>query len=288
MKKIISLLMSLVFLMSCAMSVSASDGDVGLSSIGTQNNGIYLDAKSKQSFAEEMDRVYEVALEKNEIFEVSNDIVEQLMVRAAFADGDEKIALLEQLEAYGIYQYNENINAELYSDSSDVTINAPNIFYSASANTWTVSCQGSWKNSNWNTGETGNVGGYDAFGVAYTRASGYNTSVVGSSAYIADQNGNSMKKTSNRSDGNGALGFGFQLQDYVSGTRYIGYRWYGSCTYGSNFANFSGTATAYYAHTYKTAYINNITFTGGLQPGVTIGIANQSNAFKVYSTDTRF
>lgn len=283
-----SLSVSLLLLVFCTMSVSASDGDSGLSSIRAINNGIYLDAESKQDFAEEMDRVYEEAMEKNEIIKVSNDDVEQLMVKVAFADGNEKLALLEQLEMCGVYQYNKNIDVELYSDSSDVTIKAPNIFYSASANTWTVSCQGNWKNSNWNTGGTGNIGGYDGFGVAYTKASGYNTSVVGSSAYIADQNGNNMKKTSYRSDGNGAQGFGFQLQDYVSGTKYIGYRWYGSCTYGSNFANFSGIATAYYVHTYETAYIKSVTFTGGSQPGVSIEIANQSHAFKAYSTDTRF
>lgn len=286
-KRLLMLTLSTILFLS-TISVSAAETDIKLSYSTISDNTIYMSAESKQLFAKKMNKVYEDALETNEAEPISEEIVEQLMVEIAFSTGAEKDALLEQLEMYGIYQYNETPDIELYSTSSDVSLKTPTIFYSASANTWTVACQGNWKNNNWNVGVSGNIGGTDGFGVAYTNTSSYNTYVVGCSAYIADQNGGNMVTTSHRSDGNGAQGFGFELQDYCTGSLYVGYKWYGSCTYSSNFANFSGTATAYYAHTYSTAYIQSVTFTSSSNPGVNITIANRENSFKTYSSDKTF
>lgn len=102
--------------------------------------------------------------------------------------------------------------------------------------------------------------------------------------------------TTNRSDGDGALGFGFRLQDYIfdksiigSNKGYVGYKWAGDVTYDDCFGSYSFIATSYYIHTYSTATLDSITFgIQGKQAGLNIIINNSINSFTGFSNDTRF
>lgn len=78
-------------------------------------------------------------------------------------------------------------------------------------------------------------------------------------------------------------------QDYITGNQYVGYEWYGTCTYDSWFGSYSGVATAYYIHTWSSATINSISFgQQGKVAGISVSITNQQNSFIGYSSDRTF
>lgn len=120
----------------------------------------------------------------------------------------------------------------------------------------------------------------------------YSSYVIRSSSYITDQYDSRTVSTSYRSDGDGSKGFGFRLQDYAYISpydTYVGYKWYGSCTYDTWFGNYSGVATAYYIHTWSSAHINSITFgVEGKTAGVSMDIENRDKSFPAYSFDKTF
>ena len=138
--------------------------------------------------------------------------------------------------------------------------------------------------------------------VSGTTSGTYGTYVMSSSAML--NNGLSGSQylyvsTTNRSDGNGQNGFGFQLQDYVTTVEfdvgsfpltYVGYRWYGCCTYDANFAHYTGNATSYYAHTWRSADISNISLGVSTETlGIDITFSNNDYSFAAYSSgDTPF
>ena len=218
---------------------------------------IWLDAKEKTSFAEEMDKVYEKALADGVIKSGNRESIDLLMERATFAkDEAQQEETRQELEQYGTYIYEaEEVSWPPCNTSDDVTLYTPMVFYQAWEKTWTVTCGGNWNHTNqlkpvlW-----GDVGDEDAFGVKFTDSTQvYRSSVVRVSAYLADEDMEKKVTTYNRSDGDGSKGFSFQLQDYTYfvpfKTGYVGYKWYGSCTYDSGFGAYDGVATAYYVPT---------------------------------------
>ena len=73
----------------------------------------------------------------------------------------------------------------------------------------------------------------------------------------------------------------------LSTVLYVGYQWYGSCTYDANFSSFEGAATAYYIHTYSTANIDGIEFgLDGKTAGVQFDISEEEFSMTAYSSDT--
>ena len=67
---------------------------------------IWLDAKEKTSFAEEMDKVYEKALADGVIKSGNREAIDLLMERATFAkDEAQQEEISQELEQYGIYIY---------------------------------------------------------------------------------------------------------------------------------------------------------------------------------------
>lgn len=256
---------------------------------------VEMDENQKISFAEAMDKKYQQLLHNQESKLGSRSQLDMLMEQATFARGSEKENLKRELSKYGVYMYDGADEIETRSGSGDVALTAPTIFYEAWEKTWTVTCGGNWKNENWvEQILIGNTGGEDAFGVGYTNTSNsYKSSVVRTSAYITDEYGDKMVSTSNRSDGDGSKGFGFRLQDYMynknTDSRYVGYKWYGSCTYDSNFGTYSGVATAYYIHTYDKANISSISFgLNGKTGGLGIEISSNENSFTAFSADKTF
>lgn len=264
---------------------------------------VYMSAEDKISFATEMDALYDEGVQKNEISSASREDIDTLLLQAANATDSEKVAINEELANFGIYEFEgQVINPGIGIESavSDVTVSTPSIYYEAVVHTWTVTCGGYWDNDNWTYDQLvyANVGGPDGFGVGYTSVSGtYNTYLM--SAYAEIDNGESGSDfenvtTTNRSDGNGSLGFGFRLQDYktpnsLGVATYVGKYWSGYCTYSQNFANYSGVATGYYAHTWSSTVINSVTFgVTNKEAGVQISFSSAQHSFDAYGLDRTF
>lgn len=294
-KKFAVLLLIMNFVLNMAIYPLAAPKDEKLSKIN--NNSIYLDAESKLSFAEHMDKKCQEALTKGEIYVITDVEKNELLTNFSFSTGQERENMRLELEKYGIYEFepDSQSDSELmpYSDNSDVTVNTPSIVYDSIPKHWIVMCSGTWKNSNWmDSLKVGNVGGKDGFGVGYTHiGSEYKSSVISASASIRDKSGTISKSTSNRAGGDGSKGFGFELQDYVTsdGTKYVGYKWSGSCTYDLNFGNYSGIATGYYLHTWNSASIDSISFgVEGKLAGINVTFSKDSQSFSAYGGDKRF
>lgn len=218
------------------------------------STSIWLDAKEKTSFAEEMDKVYEKALADGLIKSGNQEVIDLLMERATFAkDEAQQEEIRQKLAQYGTYIYEaKEVSWPPCNTSDDVTLYTPLVFYQAWEKTWTLTCAGNWNHTSWRKRVfIGEVGDDDAFGVNYSDSTqAYRTYVVRTSAYLADEDMEKKVTTYNRSDGDGSKGFSFQLQDYTYfvpfKTGYVGYKWYGSCTYDSEFGSYDGVVTAYY------------------------------------------
>lgn len=293
MKKVISIVLTLVLLLSMSVSAVAAENSFD-SEVDTVS--IYLNSTEKMSFANKMDAIYADALSNGEIKSGTREELDTLMEKATFATTEvEKENIRQELAQYGVYMYDSPVIAQPRSGTGDVTMATPIVFYESWEKTWTVTCGGNWKNTNWAEQIlVGDVGGDEAFGVGYTNSSNtYKSSVVRASAYITDSANNKMVSTSNRSDGDGSKGFGFRLQDYIYNTsttsEYVGYKWYGTCTYDADFGTYNGVATAYYVHTYSKAEISGVSFgIEGKTAGVSVDISSKSYSFTAYSNDKTF
>jgi len=294
MRKILSLILSIVLLVGMTIPVSASE----ISAPTIESTSVYLDADSKIEFAKQMDARYSADLKDGKIKKGTIEEIEKLMMQSTFASGNERESINKELAAYGVYEFNTSkipTTITPYSGTNDVILQTPIIFYETWEKTWTVTCGGNWKNNNWAEQIwAGNVGEPDAFGVGYTNTSNpYSSYVIRSSAYITDQDNNRTVSTSYRSDGDGSKGFGFRLQDYIhanpNDSSYVGYKWYGSCTYDSKFGTYNGVATAYYIHTWSSAHITSLTFgVEGKTAGLSVSIDNMQKSFIGYSNDKIF
>ena len=293
MKKIIAAVLTAAMAMSVGIPAFASENvEVNENLQAVSEKAVYMNASEKMNFANQMDVLYQNAVNNGTMERASREEIDLLIEQVTFASGAERKALVQKLSEYGVYVYETESDFAIapLSDSGDVTLVKPTVVYEATDKTWTVTCGGNWLNTSWSTVLAGNVGGLDGFGVGYTNISGtYNSAVVRSSAYITDQDRSNTNRTTNRSDGDGSKGFGFRLQDRRVGSTYVGYIWYGACTYDYRFGSYSGIATAYYIHTYDSASIESVSFevnkkTGGL----TVNVSNSNESFVAYSNDTRF
>lgn len=251
---------------------------------------VYLSAADKRSFAAEMDRRYaEQSLERNTEAPV-REVVDALLLQIPNASPVEKEAINAELASCGVYEFEAPVIGR-QTETEDVTLAAPGVYYEAWSANWSITCGGHWNNNNYGD-VIGNVGGPDGFGVGFTSTSDtYRSSVVNASACLTDQSGRYDETTKNRSDGDGNHGFGFRLQDkWKLGTAYyIGDRWAGVCTYDKNFSSYDGVATAYYIHTYGSASISEITFgVNGNKAGINAKISTENKSFIAYSSDKVF
>lgn len=221
---------------------------------------------------------------------------------AMVAEGKSFQEIKDKMLTMGVYlldAQSDSLAASLRVSSSDMRMTPPIISYSPASASWTITGGGQWKNDNWKSNlpwlwsNQADIGGADGIGVAFTSTRGsYNTSVVKQYAYISDGNGHSVS-TYSRSDGNGAKGFGFKLQDYArswnDGVSYVGKHFAAQVSYGSNFTNYHGVATSYYVHTWNAATLNSVSFgINGKQAGLSFNITNPSYSFVSYSIDKRF
>ena len=318
--KVCSLIIAIIIIL-CALPISASATASNVSIEKTLSNQVV----AKTTFAQEMDAKIASRIENGDIKNFDENEVNHLKEQYTFATSkEEKAFYSSELEKFGIYIFNEYIdddsngfsdvtlispyddsNASINSligsfptsSSSDVTVTIPTVFYDSVVKEWTVTCGGQWKNNNYKPyfGIGKYIGDSDAFGVGYTHIqSSYSTCVKSAYAYIADQNGGNRITTTNRSDGDGANGFGFRLPDQLKtnpdeSVMYIGYKWYGSCTYDTYFSYYGCLITGYYIHTYSNAEIDTISF--GISDniaGVNASISNSSKSFSAYSSDLKW
>lgn len=263
---------------------------------------VYMSATGKQAFAKAKQLEYARAnsMQTNSTIGQQENIDSLILQAACASDRDEIDAITAELESLGVYRYKEGASTPTTrSSSTDVNIDAPDIYYNVSENTWTVATGGYWRTDAWmlDHPDIGNVGTPDAFGVGYTSISGtYNSYAVRQTASISNGvsgAGYDGILTSNRADGNAELGFGFRLQDEVrrnddTGEKYfLGTKWAGACTYDSTFADYNGVATSYYAHTWNSCTIE-VEFGISANPSLNVSVSNSKEGFRLYSTDTRF
>ena len=256
------------------------------------------EAMRKTTFAAEARKTYMNVVTRGMGVPGTVEEVDAIIQQYSFAETTaEKERIIINMDTMGLFIYcDRNANApHTVSNGNDVQINYPIIVYNAFEDSWIVSVSGYWLNSNFaNDSFSGNIGDADAFGFGFTNIGNtYTSSVLRSSAKMWSQetlNGYSYTiSTTSRHDGNGALGCGYRLQDRIEAsslltTYYRGYRWYGSSTYDSNFANYSAIATAYYTHTYEQVAIESISFgVSGESAGVSVEFSTEMVGFTVYS-----
>ena len=233
-------------------------------------------------------------------------------------EGTDQSVIDKKMEDLGVYRLHipkvyTTKSARRYSSvgSRNVRLDDPLIYYDHRDEEWIVTMGGKWRNNDWwdnanihwnaTHNDTADMGGKDAFGVGFTHTSGrYSTRLKRANAVISDNDGN-KRRTRHRSDGDGADGFGFRLQDYVEVTGYpklkvteddcgyIGKVFSGAAIYDKNFADYSGIATGYYIHTYDRAYVDSLKFgVSNSGAGIDVEIKNKQESFKATSSETRF
>lgn len=309
MKKYYALVLSLILCFTLSQNAFAYDVDSDNQYI--YGNATTLTASEKRAFAEEVTKQYSESKALNHYAaEQPYDItqINSLMVEAAFAeDQASRDIYLGQLEKLGIYQYPTETSdmPTPMSDSGDVSIDKPDIYYSVQEKVWIVANDGRWRSEEWKyeiPPAGGDVGGPDVFGVGFTNTSGdYNASVVRCFGILRNGwDGSQERKndTYNRGDADSSTGFYFELQDSIERVdttkaalenTYVGSEWFSSCTYSEEFADFSGTATGFYAHTWGEAVISGISLgIDGKTAGLHMTMEMKDYTFSAYGPDTKF
>lgn len=298
MKKIVSLLISssMVFAMgTCLPSIPVSAAST------------YDVVQAKHQLVAKAIQSEKVKVENGTKTNYSKDqIKHELMYLVAHNTSDSKLqSTMQNMGAYELQQPSTNNLSIIPTTSThDITMTPPSIFYMPSYDEWWVTGGGYWNDFNWQAESLmagiipTNIGGQDGYGVAFTNTSdNYNSAFVGGVCDIYDTYDNNSIETVNRSDGNGAIGFGFRLQDYTWDDwthgfpipYYKGSNFAVIGEYDSNFANYHGVATSYYIHTWDKTSISNITFgVQGETAGMSVQYTDKQEAWPAYSTDTRF
>lgn len=273
------------------------------SDVNNTGASLYMSSKTKLEFAAEKDALYAQKLNTYsfESTEERINYIDSLRQEVAFSEGSEREELLSELETLGVFLYEnekENTGPSSRTDSGDITLKTPLLYYNAWEKSWTIDASGYWKNDDWRndipSGVTDTaVGGADVFGIAYYNVSGtYDTYVLRCSGGLNNGESGDMfqnSTTTSRMNLDASTNVSFALQDYVWENTYIGKKFLASCTYSYNFAKYSGIASGYYVHTWNTAYVSSLGFNAGLDSiGFEISIVNEPYSFVAYSSDKVF
>lgn len=242
-----------LFLVSIQNEPSIAFGQIGEV---TRSDGIRSTASEKQQFASEMAKQYQEACGAGKIQPSSGEEVQNLILQSILADTSHRDELVAELEAHGVYRMPSKTDS---TKSADVTLYEPMLFFHAAENTWILATGGHWNNENWGYSLFHKyIGDADTFGVHFTEKTDgtYRSYVKSARATICDKENQKSETSFYRSDGDGALGFRFSMQDYAKSTfrrqnNYVGYRWAGCVTYDARFAEYEFAAESYYYHTYN-------------------------------------
>ncbi len=212
---------------------------------------VYMDCNEKIAFKKEKDRIAKPGKT------ISDAELDEMLEHYMFSENlvyEEQEEIRKELNEHGIYPFVVISTEKLNFYMPYTKVLRPQIFYNANDGSWIVTCGGYYnidKGDLTNKILSGDVGEKEYFGVRFTETTGnYDSYVLRSVANLTDQEQKEKTETTSRADGDGSFGFSFELQDYVYyTTNYVGYRWYGACTYAAGFENFGGNVTAIYEHT---------------------------------------
>ena len=247
--------------------------------------------EAKRALAEKHENDY-LSLSSEQVQNRSKEIDKILLQLYAGSQSSE--AIEEVMQRYKVYKLKVPSGYEIDPTSipTDAGCNAASIYLDAATQEWIVVGGGWWNNENWfDDGILGNVGGLDSVGIEFngTYGSYDGVNVISSYGYMTDHHGTSIT-SEYPSHGNGQYGAAFDFQDYVhilSDTyAYFGDGYSALIRYNSNFANYHGNARVFYAHTWNSTTINNISF--GLS-GIQIEFSSTNNRWTIFNTgDTQF
>ena len=187
---------------------TASQNDMG-------NPSVYLSATEQIDLCKRNGRIIRQTIFIEKFPNSNKRDCWRLLLQVPNATPEEKAAINAELETYGVYEFEAPViesASTCATDSGDVALDTPTIYYESWSKNWSVTCGGHWKNNEYGD-SVGNVGGADGFGVGYTNSSNkYSSKVMSASAYMTDVNSNYRASTSNRSDGDGSKGFGLEYK----------------------------------------------------------------------------
>lgn len=213
---------------------------------------VLLTSEEKINFSKEKDMQYLERKGKGEISTITDGTIEEFISKRILKSMPN--IDLNALEEYGIYTLKTAVNNKRVDE--DIELSKPYVFYNAVDHTWIVTTWGRWLTNNWNHGIVSReLGDKSQFGVYHSGIDGlYDTCVMNSIGYITDGVEEKSKHTTSRAGGiidDRAVGEGFyfELQDYTYGLikkKYVGEKWYCSCTYDEAYEKFGGEITSHY------------------------------------------
>lgn len=206
---------------------------------------------------------------------------------------DEKKAILNPV---GIFQLDSGNAMPTLAHANDadmiyVTLNHPSLYVSAaSSGSWYVTMSGEWSiDDPWSRhiSGTGNIGGFDRFGISYAGASSPCPARLDARGWMDD--GAAHEKISTSVMGASRQnGVGFEFQDFRgldNGRFYsVGKRFGCAIAYPAEFAYFSSTILSYYAHTWSDCVMTEFEWIPpSLGGGIHVEFERPSRGFMTYS-----
>ena len=213
---------------------------------------VRVTSDEKKTFSDEKELQYLKEKENGQISKITDGNNEDFIANEILKSmPDEEVKTLEK---YGIYKLNTTTNNKKIEE--DIELSTPHVFYNAVNQTWIVATWGRWITNNWNHAIVSqDLGDKCQFCVYHSEIDGpYNTHLTNSIGYITDDVNEKSKYTTSRSGGvvdDRAVGEGFyfEMQDYTYGLfqkKYVGEKWYGSCTFDASYEEFGGEVTSHY------------------------------------------
>jgi len=218
-----------------------------------QTGPVQVSAAEKLSLKQETDiRVTEITAVTDETARCTR--VEALLLEYGRTGN---ALLLPELMNNGLYLLAQPQASAVNTDHAakngvDISVLSPCVFYDGYTKEWIVLCGGWWNSDRWESCFAGDLGERNCFGVTCVgKHEAYSSHVSYAAAGLWSDDETIYKLTPNRSGGDGAGSFEFELQDYITITglfdrHYIGERWAGFCRFAPGYENYDTELTAYY------------------------------------------
>lgn len=212
-----------------------------------------------------------------------------------------------ELNAIGYYTFGNGVDNSQPDTKSgaNVYMNKVGIVYNSNNDTWTLSANGYWKSPDdwdtvdvfpWTYDKRSAIGSWDTVGILLQRLTGDTSGLRLISGYGRMENDrwNTQNNTRSGAVSNSLNGASFETDDYqvVSESsifnykvRYVGHNFMTSVTYSSEFANISGNALFFYAHTWEDVKLNSVSVGSD---SVGFGWSGTSGRWNALSNDKLF
>ena len=222
---------------------------------------------------------------------------------------DEKEKKLNLLGVYSVY---EDYQAEFASSRDDVVVYKPSVYYDSQKKLYVISSYGNWKNKSyekdWSKNYVGyyheggvyKVGNKDAVAISLQMTGGSQVGLELVSGYgkgYSYSDSSFSVTSSTLCTGDDLHGAAYEIQDKIKCIKHADqahkfleqFRYnceYFTCTlrYNSKFANFSGSVTMHYVHTWKSTKISSISLSATPKGGsLSVSFSSGDNSFPAYS-----